>query len=45
MKKKNQDGIKKTGIEIKDGEIPGTFSNQNIGHNSKKEGLGQNTNR
>jgi hypothetical protein len=30
---------------VKDGQIPGTFENQNLGHNSKKEGLGTNTNR
>jgi hypothetical protein len=26
------------------GEVPGTIKNQNLGHNAKKEGLGQNTN-
>lgn len=45
MKKKNPSGSKKSDKEVKDGEIPRTFANQNLGHNSKKEGLGQNTNR
>ncbi|MCB6992791.1 hypothetical protein LI177_04735 [bacterium 210820-DFI.6.37] len=27
------------------GQIPGTIQNQNLGHNSKKEGLGPNTKR
>lgn len=27
------------------GDIPGTLSSQNIGHNAKKEGLGPNTKR
>ena len=45
MKKKNQSVKNKTDKEIKDGEIPRTFAKQNLGHNSKKEGLGQNTNR
>lgn len=27
------------------GRIPGTVKNQNLGHNSKKEGLGPNTER
>jgi hypothetical protein len=44
MKKKNQD--KKSGKEIKDGEIPGTFEKQNLGHNAKEEGFsGQHTKR
>ena len=35
---------KKKDDEIKDGEIPKTFANQNLGHNSKKEGFsGQHT--
>lgn len=45
MKRKNQSAGKKADKEIKDGDIPRTFANQNLGHNSKKEGLGQNTNR
>lgn len=44
MKKKNQTSDKKSGKEVKDGEIPRTFSNQNLGHNAKKEGFsGQHT--
>lgn len=27
------------------GKVPGTYNQQNLGHNSKKEGLGPNTNR
>ena len=27
------------------GQVPGTVKNQNLGHNSKKEGLGPNTKR
>jgi len=45
MKKEDQSSCKKTGREIKDGEVPGTFAKQNLGHNSKKEGLGPNTRR
>lgn len=42
MAKKNQEGMKKNSAsarEVKDGEVPGTFSKQNLGHNSKKEGM------
>ena len=45
---KNKDKMKKnkkTDEKIKNGDIPGTFSNQNLGHNAKKTGLGPNTNR
>jgi hypothetical protein len=28
-----------------EGDVPGTAKNQNLGHNSKKEGLGPNTKR
>jgi len=45
MKKKNQSASKKTGKEIKDGDVPRTFAKQNLGHNSKKEGMGPNSNR
>ncbi len=46
MKKKNQSSDKKTEKEVKDGEIPRTFSKQNLGHNVKKEGFsGQHTDR
>ena len=45
MKKKNQFGGKKSGKAVKDGEVPGTFAKQNLGHNYKKEGLVQNTDR
>jgi len=47
VKKKNQsDDNKKTDNEIKDGEVPGSFENQNLGHNAKKEGFrGQHTKR
>ncbi len=43
MKKKKQPGGKKSFGEVKDGDVPGTFAKQNLGHNSKKEGLGPNT--
>ena len=42
MKKKNRAIGKKKGDGIKDGEIPGTVAGQNLGPNSKKEGLGPN---
>lgn len=45
MIKGNPPEDKKTNKKKKDGEIPRTLSNQNLGHNSKKEGLGPNTNR
>ena len=32
-------------LEEQEGEVPGTLKNQNLGHNSKKEGLGPNTRR
>lgn len=44
MTKKNQEGIKKSAAsakEVKDGDVPGTFTKQNLGHNSKKEGMAQ----
>ena len=43
MKKKDPFRDKKTDRKIKDGDVPGTLSKQNLGHNSKKEGLGPNT--
>ena len=36
---------KKEKIEKKRSEVPGALDNQNLGHNSKKQGLGPNTNR
>lgn len=42
MTKKNQAGVKKdskSARDVKDGDVPGTFSKQNLGHNSKKEGM------
>jgi hypothetical protein len=45
MKKKKQSGSKKSFGEVKDGDVPGTYAKQNLGHNSKKEGLGRNTDR
>ncbi len=45
MKKKSLSVGKKSVKEVKDGDVPGTFTKQNLGHNSKKEGLGQNTDR
>lgn len=45
MNKKGQSKGKKSEQAVKDGQIPRTFANQNLGHNSKKEGMGQNTNR
>lgn len=39
---KNKDH-KKEKVEKKKAEVPGALSNQNLGHNSKKVGLGQNT--
>ncbi len=42
MTKRNQPGIKKDSKsfrEVKDGEVPGTFTKQNLGHNAKKEGM------
>jgi hypothetical protein len=31
--------------KLESGVVPGTIKNQNLGHNSKKEGLGPNTKR
>lgn len=45
MKKKNQSAGRKSSKEEKDGPVPGTYEKQNLGHNSKKVGLGPNTNR
>lgn len=45
MKKKNQSVGRKPSGEVKDGAVPGTFTKQNLGHNSKKEGMGRNTDR
>ena len=45
MAKKNRPKSKKADREIKEGEVPGTFANQNLGHNARKEGLGPNTDR
>lgn len=45
MGKKNQTARKKSDKEVKDGQVPGTYAKQNLGHNSKKTGLGQNTDR
>ncbi|HML38027.1 MAG TPA: hypothetical protein PKA19_11505 [Bacillota bacterium] len=45
MKSKDKSGGKKPERKMKEGAVPGTFPNQNLGHNSKKEGLGPNTNR
>ena len=46
MKKKNQSTDKKADKEVKDGEIPRTLANQNLGHNAKNEGFsGQHTKR
>ena len=45
MKKKNQANTRKAAEEIKDGDVPRTFEKQNLGHNTKKEGLGPNTKR
>jgi hypothetical protein len=43
MKKKNRPAGKTSDKEVKDGQVPGTFQKQNLGHNSKKEGFGPNT--
>lgn len=43
MAKKKNDKTEKT--EKGNGTPPKTLSGQNLGHNSKKEGLGNNTNR
>ena len=32
-------------LEEQQGQVPETMENQNLGHNSKKEGLGPNTKR
>lgn len=32
-------------LEENQGQVPNTLKNQNLGHNSKKEGLGPNTKR
>ncbi|HWQ77853.1 MAG TPA: hypothetical protein VN381_03510 [Anaerovoracaceae bacterium] len=45
MKSKKESGGKKPDRKMKEGAVPGTFQNQNLGHNSKKEGLGRNTDR
>jgi hypothetical protein len=45
MKSKDKSGGKKPERKRKEGAVPGTFPNQNLGHNSKKEGLGPNTGR
>ena len=46
MKKKDQSENKKKDDEIKDGDVPRSFENQNLGHNAKKEGFrGQHTKR
>lgn len=46
MKNKSQSAKKKADKEIKDGDIPRTFENQNLGHNVKNEGFtGQHTKR
>ena len=36
---------KKEKVEKKKSDVPGALNNQNLGHNSKKVGLGQNTDR
>ena len=36
---------KKEKVEKKRSEVPGALNNQNLGFNSKKEGLGPNANR
>lgn len=45
MKNRKKTGGKKPERKMKEGAVPGTFPNQNLGHNSKKEGLGKNTDR
>lgn len=46
MTKKKQPSDKKTEEVVKDGDVPRTFSKQNLGHNAKKEGFsGQHTKR
>lgn len=45
MKSKDKSGGKKPERKMKEGAVTGTFPNQNLGPNSKKEGLGPNTNR
>lgn len=45
MKSKDKSGGKKPERKMKEGAVPGTFPNQNLGFNSKKEGLGPNINR
>lgn len=36
---------KKVNKKKNQGDVPKTLENQNLGHNAKKVGLGQNTNR
>jgi hypothetical protein len=43
MKSKNKSGGNKPEKKLKEGDVPRTFPNQNLGHNSKKTGLGRNT--
>ncbi|MDD2189878.1 MAG: hypothetical protein PHV71_05955 [Eubacteriales bacterium] len=45
MKNKKKSGSENPDKKVKEGVIPGTLQNQNLGHNSKKESLGRNTNR
>jgi len=43
MKNKKTSGGNKSEKRMKRGAVPGTVPNQNLGHNSKKTGLGRNT--
>jgi hypothetical protein len=46
MTKNEKPKNKQKDKKVKDGEIPGTVSNQNLGHNAKEEGFsGQHTKR
>lgn len=43
--KDNKTQDKKVNKKKTQGDVPDTLKNQNLGHNSKKVGLGPNTNR
>lgn len=39
MTKNEKPKDKKKDKEVKDGDVPGTFAKQNLGHNAKQEGF------
>ena len=45
MKSRKKSGGKKPDRKMKEGAVPETFPNQNLGPNAKKESLGRNTDR